>query len=92
MMNDNNRNKQVVAVKYDNHNSDAPTVIAKGTGIIADKILETANDCKIPVVQNKVLTGLLMAVKLDNQIPPELYQAMAEVLAYVYRLDQKAKK
>ena len=80
--------KQAVAIKYDPKQDQAPVVVAKGLGFVADNILTTAKQHSIPVYQNKVLAGMLMTVELDSQIPPELYQAVAEVLAYVYRLDQ----
>jgi flagellar biosynthesis protein len=80
--------KQAVAIKYDHNPRQAPMVVAKGQGIIADQILAAAKQHAVPVYQNKTLAGMLMAVQLDSQIPPELYQAVAEVLAYIYRLDQ----
>lgn len=79
---------QAVALQYDQEDNKAPKVIAKGSGLVAGKILSSAKDHGIPVYQNKTLTGMLMAVELDREIPPELYQAVAEVLAYIYRLDQ----
>jgi flagellar biosynthesis protein len=81
--------KQAVAIKYDKPQKKmAPRVVAKGTGLIADKILEAAKSHAVPVYQNKTLANMLMAVELDQEIPPELYKAVAEVLAYIYRLDQ----
>jgi len=80
--------KQAVAIKYDQNHNQAPIVVAKGQGILADQILVTAKQYAVPVYQNKTLAGMLMAVQLDSQIPPELYQAVAEILAYIYRLDQ----
>jgi flagellar biosynthesis protein len=83
--------KQAIAIKYEqNRGNQAPIVVAKGQGLVADQILAAAKQHAVPVYQNKALAGMLMAVQLDNQIPPELYQAVAEVLAYIYRLDQSA--
>ncbi|MDR3589679.1 MAG: EscU/YscU/HrcU family type III secretion system export apparatus switch protein [Negativicutes bacterium] len=80
--------KQAVAIKYEPDRHQAPLVVAKGQGIIADQILAAAKQHAVPIYQNKTLAGMLMAVQLDSQIPPELYQAVAGVLAYIYRLDQ----
>jgi flagellar biosynthesis protein len=80
--------KQAIAIKYEQNHDQAPIVVAKGQGILADQILAAAKQHAVPVYQNKTLAGMLMAVQLDSQIPPELYQAVAEVLAYIYRLDQ----
>lgn len=79
---------QAVAISYNDQKDSAPRVVAKGAGFIAEQILTAAKQHAVPVYQNKTLTGMLMAVELDREIPPELYQAVAEVLAYVYRLDQ----
>lgn len=84
--------KQAVAIKYEQPNNQAPLVVAKGSGIVAEQILAAAKQHAVPVYQNKTLTGMLMAVELDREIPAELYQAVAEVLAYVYRLDQGGKR
>lgn len=79
---------KAVALKYNGHDGTAPKIVAKGTGAIAGRIINSAKDHGVPIYQNKTLTGMLMAVELDREIPPELYQAVAEVLAYIYRLDQ----
>ncbi|WP_378955436.1 EscU/YscU/HrcU family type III secretion system export apparatus switch protein [Pelosinus sp. sgz500959] len=84
--------QQAVALRYQQQNSTAPKVIAKGSGFIAEKILATATQNSIPVYQNKTLVSMLMAVELDREIPPALYQAVAEILAYVYQVDQKIGK
>lgn len=82
--------RTAVALRYDADESDAPVVVAKGTGIIADKILKTAVAARVPVYRDRTLAGILAAVELNKQVPPEMYRAVAEVLAYVYRLDQAA--
>ncbi|HEB73775.1 MAG TPA: flagellar biosynthesis protein FlhB, partial [Candidatus Desulfofervidus auxilii] len=65
----------------------APKVIAKGAGIIAEKIEEIAKSHGIPVIQNKKLAqALYKMVEIGEEIPAVLYQAVAEVLAYIYRL------
>ena len=76
-----------VALKYDNEVSTAPMLIAKGEDYLAQKIKETAKEHKIEIVENKPLARMLYYnVDVGAEIPPELYQAVAEVLAYVYSL------
>ncbi len=81
--------RKAVALTYDEEERLAPRVVAKGTGAVAGRILNSAQEHGIPIYQDKTLTSMLMAVELDREIPPELYQAVAEVLAYIYRLDQR---
>lgn len=83
---------KAIALKYDKEASNAPMVVAKGQGFIAENILNAAIQNSIPVYQNKTLATMLMAVELDKEIPPDLYKVVAEVLAYVYRMDSKFKK
>ncbi|TWH48457.1 EscU/YscU/HrcU family type III secretion system export apparatus switch protein [Sporomusa sp. KB1] len=80
---------KAVALTYNEQDGIAPKVVAKGAGVVAGKIIHSAKEHGVPIYQNKTLTGMLMAVELDREIPPELYQAVAEVLAYIYRLDQR---
>lgn len=84
--------KKAVALKYEPESNVAPKVIAKGKGYVAENILAFAQKSAIPVYQNKSLVNMLMALELDREIPPELYSVVAEVLAYVYRIDKKAKR
>lgn len=80
--------QKVIALKYDKSKDIAPKVVAKGAGFIAEQILAVAQKNAVPVYQNKTLTNVLMAVEIDREVPPELYNAVAEVLAHIYRLDQ----
>ena len=76
-----------VAVQYDADASPAPIVIAKGADFVAQKIKEVAKDNQIEIVENKPLARMLYAnVDVGQEVPPELYQAVAEVLAFVYSL------
>ena len=79
---------QAIALRYEAGGDGAPKVVAKGRGLTAENILKTAVNNSVPVYQNKVLAQMLMALELDSEIPPELYQAVAEVLSYVYRTDK----
>lgn len=84
--------KKAVALKYDAKTSAAPKVVAKGKGHVAENILKAAQSNSVPVYQNKSLVNMLMALEIDKEIPAELYTTVAEVLAYVYRIDKKHKK
>jgi flagellar biosynthesis protein len=73
-----------VALHYDK--SGAPRVVAKGRGTIGEKIVEVAKAHDIPIEENEVLAGALSNVELGDEIPAELYKAVAEVLIFVLRL------
>lgn len=76
-----------VALKYDKEKASAPIVIAKGADFLAQKIKEVARENNIEIVENKPVARMLYYnVDLEQEIPPELYQAVAEILAYVYGL------
>lgn len=75
-----------VALRYDQATMKAPTVVAKGEGLVALRIRQVAEEAGVPVVENKPLAqALYKSVEVGQEIPPELYQSVAEVLAYVYR-------
>ena len=79
-----------VALKYDKDAADAPVVIAKGADFLAEKIKATARENHVEIVENKPLARMLYHnVELGDQIPPELYQMVAEILAYVYERQGK---
>jgi flagellar biosynthesis protein len=73
-----------VALHYDR--SGAPRVVAKGRGSIGEKIIEVAKAHDIPIEENELLAGALSNVELGDEIPAELYKAVAEVLIFVLRL------
>ncbi len=83
-----NVTKKAVALKYDMEQNQAPKLVAKGKGHVAENILEAARKGQVPVYQNKSLVNMLMALELDKEIPTELYTTVAEILAYVYRIDK----
>ena len=79
-----------VALKYELGDSGAPTVVAKGTDLIALRIREVAEEHGIPIVENPPLARALHAgVEIDREIPPEHYKAVAEIIGYVFRLKGK---
>ncbi|TAN52116.1 MAG: flagellar biosynthesis protein [Methylococcaceae bacterium] len=75
-----------VALAY-GQDQGAPKVVAKGRGLIAQAIIERARQHGVYVHESEDLVGLLMKVELDQEIPPQLYLAVAELLAWLYRLE-----
>jgi flagellar biosynthesis protein len=78
--------KSRLAVALHNDKTGAPRVVAKGKGTIGDKIIEVAKAHEIPIEENEVLAGALSHVEIGDEIPAELYKAVAEVLVFVLRL------
>lgn len=83
-----NLKQQAIALSYATGDY-APKVVAKGRGLIAEQIIERAKQHNIFVHESKDLVALLMQVDLDSHIPPELYKAIAEILAWIYRLEEQ---
>ena len=83
--------RSAVALAY-REGSAAPKVVAKGRGETALRIIERAREAGVFVHESPELVGLLMQVDLDQHIPPNLYQAVAEILVFVYYLEQQAGK
>lgn len=79
--------EKAVALNYDEED-EAPRVAAKGDGALARKIIQLAEQEDIPIYQDEELVELLYGLDLDEQIPPSLYEVVAEVFAFVYRLNQ----
>lgn len=76
-----------VAIQYDQKTMKAPRVLAKGAHLVAERIVALARSKGIPVIQNiPVARALYRTVEIDSEVPPELYMAIAEILAYVYRM------
>lgn len=83
---DSTRRKVAVALRYRRELDAAPQVVAGGYGAVAERILELAQSAKVPVHEDALLAETLGKVGIERPIPPELYQAIAEVIAFVYRL------
>jgi len=81
------RRATAVALSYDETQS-APRVVAKGYGVTAESIIARAREAGVYVHDSPALVNLLMQVDLDSQIPPQLYIAVAELLAWLYQLEQ----
>lgn len=84
--------KKATALSYTPHQDRAPKIVASGKGIIAEKIIEKAKEEKIPVIENPELASELSLHKRGSEIPEELYEVVAEILAFVSRVDAKAGK
>lgn len=80
--------KEAIALGYNQQDGSAPKVVAKGKGIIAENILSKAGEHGVPVQEDKSLLSLLGNLDIGESIPEELYGAVAEVFAFIYRLDR----
>lgn len=81
--------KQAAALKYNPGNNRAPEIIGLGSGEIAEKIIEKASENDIPLYKNDELVNTLNAFKIGDEIPPELYEVVAEILVFVSNVDKK---
>jgi flagellar biosynthesis protein len=82
--------REAVALQYQRDAQGAPQVVAKGRGLIAEAIIQRAREAGVYVHESPQLVQLLMQVDLDAQIPPALYVAVAELLAWLWRLEHEA--
>ena len=87
-MNKNKFLQQAVAATYE-HGEFAPKALANGKGLVAEQIIARAKEDDIFIHESKELVELLIKVDLDEKIPPALYQAVAEVLAWLYQLERQ---
>jgi flagellar biosynthesis protein len=83
---------KAVAILYDEKESKTPKVVASGKGSIAEKIIETAREAGVHIQEDPNLVELLSKVPIGDDIPVELYQTVAEVLAFVYKINEKFKQ
>ncbi len=83
---------KAVALLYDKKQSDAPRVVAGGKGLVAQKIIETAREAGVHIHEDPDLVELLAKIPLGQEIPVELYQTIAEVLAFVYQINENFKQ
>jgi flagellar biosynthesis protein len=86
---ENEKTKMAAAIRYDAARDDAPRLTAKGQGHVAERIIELARQHNIPVRSDKALVQILSQLDIDRHIPPELYKAVAEILAFVYSANEK---
>jgi flagellar biosynthesis protein len=83
------RRKKAASLRYDPERDHAPRLTAKGCGLTAEHIIELARNSGVPIKEDADLVQLLIQLDWQQHIPPHLYRAVAEVLAFVYRLNQK---
>ncbi len=81
--------KKAVAIKYDKKVDEAPAVVAKGRGAIADQIVSVARKSGVTIYPDKDLVETLAVLDLDTEIPDELYRAVAEVLVFIYDINHR---
>lgn len=84
--------KKAVAILYDSQSSSSPKVVATGQGEVAKRIIETAREAGVHIQEDANLVELLSKIDLGSDIPTELYQTVAEVLAFVYQVNDKFKE
>ena len=82
------KREKAVAVNYDAQNNNAPILSAKGEGFIARRIVEIAQTADVPVVEDAALVSALLSLELGQEIPVELYEAVARILSWIYKLDR----
>ncbi|PKG25185.1 EscU/YscU/HrcU family type III secretion system export apparatus switch protein [Niallia nealsonii] len=83
------KRQEAVALSYNKHTQDAPIVVAKGGGLIAETIIEKAKENGVPIQEDPSLVELLSKLNIQEKIPEDLYQAVAEVFAFIYKMDQE---
>ena len=82
--------KKAVALQYDIEKDNAPRIIASGNGDIAKKIIETAKKHKIPIKKDQDVVEVLARFSIGDEVPPELYEVIAEILSFIYSLQNSA--
>lgn len=88
-MQQNGKQNKAAAIEYHKGENPAPMVTAKGRGAVADKIIEIARQHGVPIREDRNMVEILSAMDLYEEIPPELYKAVAEILAYIYTMTGK---
>jgi flagellar biosynthesis protein len=83
------RPKRATALRYQRENDSSPKVVATGSGLIAERIVEIAREQGLPVREDPALAEALSRLQLEQEIPPELFVAVAEVLVWAYNLEKK---
>lgn len=91
-MNKKRERKIAVGLQYDPDKKDAPFVVAKGVGVVADKIIEKGIEEKIHIIEDEALASSLINLEIAKEIPEELYTAVAEIISFIYSLDEEKYK
>ena len=84
--------KKAVALQYDIEKDNAPRITASGQGEIAKKIIETAKKHDIPIKKDQDVVEILARLNIGDEVPPELYEVIAEILSFIYNLENKSIK
>ena len=84
------KQSKAAALKYTHGEDKAPKLVAKGSGALADRIIAIARDNGIHIREDKALIEVLSSLDLYQEITPELYKAVAEILVFIYKLNKKA--
>jgi flagellar biosynthesis protein len=80
--------RKAAALRYEPGRENAPRLLAKGEGFLADRLVSRAQEFGIPIYEDRLLVEALLRLELESEIPAELYRVVAAVLAFVYRLDR----
>lgn len=83
------KRKKAAALSYDERRGTAPIVSASGKGMTAEAIIQKAKEHQVPILEDSSMVEILAELNINEAIPEELYQAVAEVFAFVYRVDRK---
>ncbi|WP_017727292.1 EscU/YscU/HrcU family type III secretion system export apparatus switch protein [Halalkalibacterium ligniniphilum] len=83
-----NQKKQAIALGYDREKDQAPRMIGKGQGFVAEEIIQKAKEHSIPIQEDPSLVELLGQLEINQTIPSDLYEVVAELFAFIYRIDQ----
>ena len=84
-----NKRKKAAALSYNQYMDNAPKLVAKGHGLVAEKIIQLAKKHKIPIVEDPLLVDSLMKIDLYEEIPPHLYEAVAKIVAYIIKHERE---
>ncbi len=87
-----NKKLKAAALKYEKFKDNAPKIVAKGKGYIAEKIIEIAKENNIPIKEDPDLIEMLYKLDIYEEIPEELYKVIAEIFAYIYKISGDMKK
>ena len=90
-MKEQTRLRRAVALHYDRQKDQAPKVIATGRGQVAENIIKEAEKAGVPIQEDRTLVELMRHLTVDDQIPEALYETVAEIFSFVYRLDESLK-
>ena len=81
--------KKAVALSYDKSKDGAPKVVAKGERYLADEIIRIADKYDIPITKDEDMIGMLDTIEVNQEIPPQMYKAVAEIFSFIYQLANK---